>query len=182
VWLPLFFSNPMFRQSGFSVLTLLLMVAVLLASLAFVLIGSGPNVQGQLVAQKTVQLVAQAQLLTHRITKCATDYPNGDNGTGLHKAYPLDANPGALAVTSLICPGSNQNLWSGVDGVYAPAPVAGFAPWTYTNASPAVISIQTTLADTYSAAISAAVARLGPVAASTTTSVAGDTLTVKVIE
>jgi hypothetical protein len=97
--------------------------------LAFLLIGIGPNVQGPMNAQKTVQLVAQAQLILHRITKSATDYPNGDNGTILHKAYPVDAKPGALAVASLVCTGNNQNLWSGVDGVYPPAPIAGFEAW-----------------------------------------------------
>jgi hypothetical protein len=126
--------------------------------------------------------VAQAQLVVHRISKCATDYPNGNNGTGLHQAYPLDANPGALAVSSLVCPGSNQNLWSGVDGVYAPSPIAGFAAWTYTNASPAVISIQTLQPSSYATAIASAASKIGVAASSTTTSSAGDTLTIKVLQ
>ncbi len=172
----------MSRQSGFSVLTLLLLVAALMAGLVFVLIGTGPNIQGQLSAQSTAQLVAQGQLILHRITKCATDYPNGDNGTALHKAYPMDTHPGALAITSLVCPGSSQNLWSGVDGVYPPAPITGFAAWTYTNASPAVISIQTLQPASYAAAITAAATRMGAAASSTTTVSAGDTLTIKVIE
>jgi hypothetical protein len=172
----------MSRQSGFSVLSLLLLVAALLAGLAFVLVGTGPNIQGQLNAQSTAQLVAQAQLVVHRITKCATDYPNGNNGTGLHRAYPLDANPGALAVVSLVCPGSGQNLWNGVDGVYAPAPINGFAAWTYTHASPALISIQTLQPASYAAAIATAATRIGAAASTATTSVAGDTLNIKVIE
>ena len=172
----------MSRQSGFSVLTLLLVVCALAAGLAFVLIGSGPNVQGQLAAQRAAQLVAQAQLITHRITKCATDYPSGDNGSGLHKAYPLDANPGALAVDQLQCPGNNQNLWSGTDGVYAPAPAPGFGSWTYTNGNPVVISIQTLQPETYVAAVATAASRLGTVASIGTTGVANDTLTIKVIE
>lgn len=172
----------MSRQPGYSVLTLLLVVCGLAAGLAFVLIGSGPNVQGQLAAQRAAQLVAQAQLISHRITKCATDYPSGDNGTSLHKAYPADTNPGALAVDLLTCPGNSQNLWSGADGVYAPAPATGFGAWTYTNANPAVISIQTLQPDTYVAAIATAASRLGSVATIGTTTVAGDTLRIKVIE
>jgi hypothetical protein len=173
----------MHRQSGFSVLTLLLLAAALLAGLTFVFIGGGPNVQAQLNAQKAAQLVAQAQLIVHRITKCATDYPAGDNGTAFHKPYPLDTNPGSLPVTSLICPGNNQNLWSGVDGVYAPSPIADFGVWKYTNANPAVIAITTDKPDPYNAAIAQAVNKIGiTVASATTTSVAGDTLTVEVIK
>jgi len=172
----------MSRQSGFSLLTLLLTAAALLAGLSFILVGAGPSVQGQVSAQKAAQLVAQAQLITHRLSKCATDYPGGDNGTPLHRAYPRDANPGPLAAAALVCPGSNQNLWSGVDGVYAPAAIAGFEAWTYSNGNPAVITITTLQPDAYAAAVAAAAQRLGGAAAATTINVAGDTLTVKVIE
>lgn len=172
----------MSRQSGFSLLTLLFTAAALAAGLSLVFIGAGPGTQGPLGMQKVAQLVAQAQLITHRLSKCATDYPAGDNGTPLHKAYPRDANPGPLAATSLVCPGSNQNLWSGVDGVYAPAAITGFEPWTYSNGSPAVITITTLQPEAYAAAVAVAAQRLGGAAAATTTNVAGDTLTVKVIE
>jgi type II secretory pathway pseudopilin PulG len=169
----------MSRQSGFSIVTLLFLAVALLAGLAFILIGSGPNVQGQMNAQKTAQLVAQAQLIVHRISKCATDYPNGDNlmVTGLHKAYPADANPGSLAVASLVCPGNSQNLWSGVDGVYPPASIADFGAWTYTNVSPAIIAITTSQPGAYSPSILSAAGKIGPAASAT-----ADTLTVKVIE
>lgn len=151
--------------------------------MAFLIIGTGPNVQGQMNAQKTAQLVAQAQLIVHRITKCATDYPEGDNDTAFHKAYPKDADPGALAVTLLVCPGNSQNLWSGVDGVYAPPPIAGFEAWTYTNTHPTVIAIKTLQPTPYTAAIAQAVINIGTASASSTTStVADDTLTVRVIE
>jgi hypothetical protein len=170
----------MHRQSGFSVLTLLLLAATLLAGLTFVFIGGDPNVQGQLNAQKAAQLVAQAQLIVHRITKCATDYPAGDNGTAFHKPYPKDANSGALAVSALTCPGNNsQNLWSGVDGVYAPVPIADFGVWMYTNNTAAAIAITTNKPDPYSAAIAQAVSKIG---ATATSNIAGDTLTVEVIK
>jgi hypothetical protein len=170
----------MHRQSGFSVLTLLLLAAALLAGLTFVLIGGGANVQVQLNAQKAAQLVAQAQLIVHRITKCATDYPAADNGTAFHKPYPKDTNPGALVVSALTCPGNNnQNLWSGADGVYAPAPIADFGAWTYTNVNPAVIAITTSKHDPYSASIVQAVSKIGATASS---NIAGDTLTVEVIK
>jgi type II secretory pathway pseudopilin PulG len=167
----------MMRQAGFSILTLLMLVGTMAGALAFLVIGVGPNVQGQMDVQKTAQLLAQAQLIVHRIVKCATDYPSGDNSTAFHKAYPSDTNPGALPVTALVCPGSSQNLWSGVDGVYAPTTPAGFGDWQYTNANPAVISITSSQAGTYSTSIAAAAAKIG-IAASAT----ADTLTVKVIE
>jgi type II secretory pathway pseudopilin PulG len=167
----------MSRQAGFSVLTLLLLVVVILGGLVFVVIGSGPNVAGQMNAQKTAQLVAQAQLIVHRIVKCATDYPTGNNGTASHKAYPLDANPGARGIETLTCPGNSQNLWSGVDGVYPPVQPGGFDGWTYTKTTPVTIAITSSQAATYSPSIAAAAARIGLAASAT-----ADTLTVKVIE
>lgn len=178
------------RQSGFSVLSLLLLAATLLAGLTFVLIGSGPNVQGQLTAQTSAQLVAQAQLIVHRISKCATDYPNGDNGTGFHKPYPKDANPISpntptpLAVSALTCPGNNnQNLWSGTDGVYPPVPITGFGAWMYLNDSTATIFIVANQPSPNTSAIALAISKIGAATASATqTTVAGDTLTVEVIK
>lgn len=167
----------MTRQSGISLLSMLVVAAVLLAGLSYALMGSTPAVSGQLNAQRATQLVAQAQLIVHRITKCAVDYPNGDNGMGLHKAYPADANPGPLAINDLVCPGNGQNLWSGVDGVYAPAALAQFGSWTYTNASPATISITATEPGSLAATLSRAAAQIGPAASAT-----ADTLSVKVIE
>lgn len=165
----------MSRQAGFSVLTLLILVISLLAGTTFVLIGNGPNVQGQMNAQKTAELVAQSQLIVHRIVKCATDYPNGDNGTGLHKAYPAGSS---ITVAALTCPGNgNQNLWSGADGIYLPAPITGFGAWTYTNASPASIAITSAQPATHSSSLASTATRIGPAASAT-----ANTLTVKVIE
>lgn len=159
------------RQSGFSVLSLLLLAVALLASLAFVLIGAGPNIRGQLNAQRTAQLVAQAQFIVHRIVKCATDYPLGSNST----VYPVGSG---VAAETLTCPGNNdQNLWSGVDGVYFPSPITGFGSWTYTRASPTTISIVTPEPSAHSASLAAAAVRIGPAAAATAT-----TLTVKVVD
>lgn len=167
----------MTRQSGISLLSMLVVAAVLLAGLSYALMGSTPAVSGQLNAQRATQLVAQAQLIVHRITKCAVDYPNGDNGMGIHKAYPADANPGPLAINDLVCHGNGQNLWNGVDGVYAPAALAQFGSWTYTNASPATISITATEPGSLAATLSRAAAQIGPAASAT-----ADTLSVKVIE
>lgn len=165
------------HQTGFSILTFLLAAVVLLGSLIFVFIGSGPNVQGQLNTQRSAELIAQAQLIAHRLTQCASDYPQGDNGTTFHKAYPPDANPGARAVADLICPGSNQNLWSGVDGVYLPQAPSGFNAWQYTNTATASISITSTAANTYASAIANAASKIGNAASAT-----ANTLTVKIIE
>lgn len=167
----------MSRQAGLSLLSLLVVAVVLLAGLSYVLIGTGPSVPWQLNTQRAAQLVAQAQLIVHRITKCAVDYPNGDNGMAVHKAYPADSNPGALAVSALVCPGNGQNLWSGVDGVYAPAPIAQLGEWTYTNVSPAIIRITANDPNALAAALARAAAQIGPAASAT-----ANTLTVKVIE
>jgi hypothetical protein len=167
----------MHRQTGFSVLTLMILAIALLTGLAFLLIGSGPNVQGQLNTQRSAELIAQAQLIAHRLTQCTTDYPQGDNGTAFHKAYPRDTNPGARAVADLICPGSNQNLWSGVDGVYLPQAPSGFNAWQYTNTATASISITSTAANTYASAIANAASKIGNAASATPS-----TLTVKIIE
>ena len=174
---PYFFSPSMLRQTGFSLLSLLVVAAVLLAGLSFALIGSGPSVSGQLNTQRSAQLVAQAQLIVHRITKCAVDYPNGNNSMAVHKAYPADANPGPLAIKDLVCPGNSQNLWSGKDGIYAPAPLTQFGDWTYTNASPATIRITATEPTGFAAALDKAATQIDPAASAT-----ADTLTVKVIE
>jgi hypothetical protein len=151
---------------------MLLLAVSLAGAVLFVLSSTGVSIQGQLNSQKSTQLGAQAQLLSHRIVKCATDYPNGSNGESFHPAYPLDG-----AVNTLTCPGSGQNLWSGVDGVYAPAPISGFGTWSYDHAQPISISITAIQPGSYTQAIAAAAQKIG---ASATAS--ADTLTVKIIE
>lgn len=155
----------------------MLLLVILVAGLALFLLRSGPNVASLSANQRANELLAQAQLITHRITKCATDYPLGNNGQGLHLPYPADANPGALAVSSLVCPGSGQNLWSGVDGVYLPPAIAEFNGWMYTNASPATVSITAVHATAHASTLATVAARIGAAASST-----ANTLTVKVIQ
>jgi len=174
---PLFFRQSGRRQQGFSVLTLLFGAIILAAGLAFLLIGNGPNMAGMVAGQKSTQLIAQAQFIAQRIVKCATDYPAGNNGQASHINYPADGNPGAIPVAALVCPGSGQNLWSGADGVYLPVAITDFSGWTYTNASPVVISVTAIRPGQYTAAISDAATHLGSSAIAS-----GDTLTVKVIE
>lgn len=159
------------HQAGFSILTSLIVAIALVASLAFLLIGSGIHVPSQMVGQRTAQLITQSQLIIQRIVKCATDYPSGSNGD----LYPLGTG---VAAKDLTCPGnSNQNLWTGVDGVYYPVPITGFNNWVYTKASPTTISITTSDPSNYSSAIAAAAARIGPPASAT-----ASTLTIKIIE
>lgn len=165
------------RQAGFSILTLLALTITLVAGVAFVLIGSGPNVSGQMNAQRTSQLVAQAQLIMQRIVKCATDYSEFNTGSS---AYPVDANPGELAVANLVCPRNNQNLWSGVDGVYLPSVPTGFAAWQYTNDSVSgriSIAITTSQPAEHAFSISAAASKIGPAATATANS-----LTIKILK
>ena len=165
------------HQTGFSLISLLMLVMGITAGLVYLLIVPGPNVSATLARQKTSQLVAQAEFIAQRIAKCATDYPAGDNGMALHKAYPVDANPGSVAIATLVCPGNGQNLWSGVDGVYLPAPIADFSGWTYVAGSPVSIAISSSQPGAYSGAIADAAARLGSAALAS-----ADTLTLKVIE
>jgi hypothetical protein len=167
----------MYRNSGFSVLSILLVAIGLIGALSFLLLKEGQNIKGHINSQKVTQLVTQSQFIIQRIVKCATDYPNGDNETTSHKAYPLDNNPGSRPVAGLVCPGNNQNLWSGVDGVYYPVPISGFSNWVYTKASPTTISIKANDPAVYSSAIAAAAAKIGVSASAT-----ADTLTVKIIE
>lgn len=153
------------------------MCAAVAAGVVFLVASPGANVAGLMSRQKTSQLVAQAEFIAQRIAKCATDYPAGNNGMALHKAYPADANPGSVAVSTLVCPGNGQNLWSGVDGVYQPAPIADFSAWTYQAGSPVSIAITANVSGAYTSAIADAAARLGSAAVATS-----DTLTLKVIE
>ncbi len=160
------------RQAGFSILTLLALTVTLVAGLAFVLIGSGPNVPGQMNAQRTSQLVAQAQLIMQRIVKCATDYSEFNTAS---TGYPVDASPGALAVANLVCPANSQNLWSGVDGVYLPTAPTGFGAWQYTNdtgTGQISIAITSTPPADYAISLSAAASKIGPAATAS-----ADTLT-----
>ena len=173
----------MSRQSGISIITLLLLVVSFAAGVAYLLVGAGPNVQGQLNAQKTAQLVAQAQLIVHRITKCATDYPEADNGSTVHKAYPLGAD---ALVSTLTCPiTGNPNLWSGVDGVYPPVPIEGFGDWKYTKATivgaatSISISITASQPTVYAAALTQAASKMGTPKPAR---VAASTLTVDIIQ
>ncbi len=135
---------------------------------------TGVSTQGQLQVQKSAQVAAQANLIVHRISKCVTDYPNGDNGSPTYKTYPADTAP---AVSALICPGSGQNLWSGVDGVFYPAPITGFGAWVYSKAGPVTIAIASTDPAANVVAIASAATKLGPAATATASS-----LTVKIVQ
>ena len=167
------------KQRGFSVLSLVLLIVGVAIALAYVIMGNGVNTAGIMANQKAAQLVAQAEFIAQRIAKCATDYPEGNNGSPshIHLAYPLDANPGSMAINSLVCPGNGQNLWTGQDGVYAPSPISDFSSWTYTNSSPVTISISSNVPGSYTSAIATAATRLGSAANGTASS-----LTLKVVE
>lgn len=161
-------------QAGFSLLTIILMVVSLAAGLAYFVANAGLNVQGQLNNLRTNQLVAQAQFIAQRIAKCATDYPDGNNSTGFHIAYP--AGSPSVNVSTLTCPKTTQNLWSGVDGVYLPQPPDGFSVWTYTNdATEIKIAITAITADP--ATLTSATTRIGSQA-----TVAGSTLTLTILK
>jgi len=162
------------RQAGFSILTLLTLSIALVAALAFVLVGSGPNVSGQMNAQRTSQLVAQAQLIIQRIVKCATDYSEFNTAAS---GYPAGSG---VPVANLLCPANSQNLWSGVDGVYLPSAPASFGPWQYTNDTGTgriSIAITSSQPAEHAFSISATASKIGPAATATANS-----LTIKILE
>ncbi len=173
----------MVRQSGVSILAILLVVVTLAGGMAYLLVTSGSNVQAHRNTQVTAQLVAQAQLIAHRVTKCATDYPENNDGSSIHAAYPAG---NATPVTSLICPTPNMNLWSGVDGVFPPTPIDGFGAWTYTKAAnpgeETYIEITSSQPSVHAAALSASAAKMGVAASVQTKSVVGDTLKLVIIK
>lgn len=150
---------------------MLVLTVTLVAGLAFVLIGSGPNVQGQMNAQRTSQLVAQAQLIVQRIVKCATDYSEFNTTAS---GYPAGSG---VPVANLLCPANSQNLWSGVDGVYLPSAPASFGAWQYTNDGRISIAITSSLPAEHAFSISAAASKIGPAATATANS-----LTIKILE
>lgn len=167
---------PNVHQTGFSILSVILLIVSLLGGMTFI-ISLGPNIQGQMNTQRTSQLVAQAQLIMQRIVKCATDYSEFNSAS---TGYPVDANPGKLLVASLVCPANSQNLWSGVDGVYLPTAPTGFAAWQYTNDSGSgqiSIAITSSQPAEHTFSISAAASRIGPAATATANS-----LTIKILE
>ena len=168
------------KQSGFSLLTIMLMVVSLAAGLAYFIANTGVNVQSQLNNLRTNQLVAQSQFIAQRITKCATDYPDGDNLTGFHIAYP--AGSPSANVSTLTCPkplqapSTGTSLWTGKDGVYLPQPPDGFNAWTYTNdATEIKITITATTADP--ATLTSAATRIGSQA-----TVAGSAFTLTILK
>lgn len=162
------------RQRGFSLLTLSFLAAGVLGGIVFLISGSGIQSSGQVDRNLVAQLVAQGQLIAHRIAKCAADYPQGNNGSGSYLPYPLGSG---VAVSTLVCPGNGQNLWSGVDGVYLPPRPTGFADWTYSKFGPVSIEITSLTPALHGQVLSTAASRLGGAAR-----VNAGTLTLKIIE
>lgn len=132
------------------------------------------NAQFYFTKSASTNLVAQANIIRERVLACAIMYPNGDNGTGFHIAYPGGTG---VAVSTLTCPGSSVNLWTGIDGAMSLPPITGFGVWTYANDATSVrISITTTSSAGYGAAMTQALARFNTSA--NEASIAGSTFTV----
>jgi Tfp pilus assembly protein PilX len=152
--------SPRSKQRGFAILIWVLMIAFLIG-----LIGSavlrGPDLGGALIANQFVaSLNTQAAVIRTRILSCATDYPQGNNLTAFNPRYP--AAPTAVAVASLICPGSTQALWNNADGITLPPRISGLGDWSYTNDATSLrISITATAAERVPL-LSNAAQQLGP--------------------
>ncbi|MEX3983829.1 hypothetical protein AB4Y45_33125 [Paraburkholderia sp. EG287A] len=121
------------RERGFAVLPML-MVAVVLAGAvaAFVAFSDTSGLRNQAYSDAGAQVAVQASFLRARITLCGSDYPDGVNGTAYRPALPAAAT--TVAVGTLICPGTGQNLWLGTDGVtLPPAPKFMTGAWQFVN-------------------------------------------------
>ena len=152
--------SPRSKQRGYAILVWVLMIAALIG-----LIGSamlrGPDLGGALIANQFIAgLNTQAAVIRTRILSCATDYPQGNNQTAYNPRYPAALT--AVAVSTLICPGTTQLLWNNADGITLPPRLSGLSDWTYTNDATSLrISISATTAERVPLLTNAAL-QLGP--------------------
>lgn len=189
-------------QQGFAAITMILAALILSGILAAMsTISLNKNASGMQEYQASLALVSQASLIRSVISKCAlVDYPAGDNGSGLHLAYPYYGtapNTGKAAtgaISGLYCSGSGSdntsdatdaNLWSGLGGVFLPATPVGFNAWQYVNDVTSVrVTIQATNATSILAITDAwnsiGVSGSGGAASRATTTLANDTLVVTI--
>ncbi|WP_432263147.1 hypothetical protein [Cupriavidus sp. TMH.W2] len=109
------------------------MSVVLVAALTqFVAMSDTMGLRNQSYADAGSQVAIQANLIRARILLCGSDYPDGNNGTPYRPALP--GGSVALFVSTLVCPGTAQNLWTGTDGVtYPPTPKFMTRNWQYVN-------------------------------------------------
>lgn len=152
-------------QSGLTVISMLFAAVFLIALLSVMVSRDLGNAAQVSVYSKTSQIVAQAQLIRAMVIKCVTDYPSGDNGTAIHKAYPLGT---AVLVTAITCPGSgtvatidasDELIFSGNDGVFMPVQIQDFGAWTYTNDAAGVRIYVDAVDARWNASIAGAVAK-----------------------
>lgn len=159
------------RQRGVAILSMLFMAVVLAVAVTRLMTATDTvGVRNQAESNYASQVAAQANLIRSRILLCASDYPDGNNGTAYRPALPAAALE--VDVSTLVCPGTTQSLWNGTDGVtYPPTPKMTTTVWVYVNDA---VSARLAIAgDT--AMLSKAAARLGPDA-----TLSGSNLTYKV--
>ena len=129
------------NQSGMAILIMILMIVVIMAAVTYVVSQPGPNTQSMVTSNVAAQIVAQAQMIRQQIESCVTNYPNGNNGGTAYLPYPATPTPATGTpfdqnwVSSLVCPGSGQNLFTGVgsSGVFLPPQPSGMTAWRYSN-------------------------------------------------
>lgn len=113
------------------VLFAITIMSLAIAALARMRNGADNGVQMEKVKETLVQ---QADLIRSKLLVCATSFPNGDNGSGVHPTYP--ATPSSGLVKDLACPGQGAvigNLWKGTDGIYEPPSIVELTGWQYIN-------------------------------------------------
>jgi len=118
-------------ESGFGVVWIfgIIMLAGLVA--AGIALSNRGVTSSMSMTNCVTQLTAQANLIRQKVSRCALEYPAGNNGGASHLPYPAGT---ASAVSGLTCPGNNNaNLWTGADGIFLPNAPTGFNSWTYTN-------------------------------------------------
>ncbi|EGF30588.1 hypothetical protein IMCC9480_1202 [Oxalobacteraceae bacterium IMCC9480] len=170
--------RPPRSATGFAAATALFAIA-LFVLLGFVASNNARNgARAEFFHSTKDQMVAQRDLIANMLVLCRTVYPDGDNGSGFQKPYPV--TPGDFLVSSLKCPKPNVSIWAGDASAMTPRPLAGFAPWRYLNDVTGV-SISITALEAGSTfhrnLLDAVIAKVG----STQAVRSGDTLTITLV-
>lgn len=164
------------NNSGFVIGTLLLYIFLFGAIVTAITLSGRSYTQSIGIDLCVSKVVAQANLIRTKVSKCVIDYPSGNNGTGFHLPYPGASS--LVNASTLTCPGSSANLWTSGDAILLPATPIGFDAWGYINDATSVrISIQSSDIS-YGTCMSKALGKFGADEAT----LVGDTLTIQIVK
>ena len=113
------------RERGFAVGMILMGIALLGVVTYAIAAGSRSSASGMTGVGRIASLTAQAGLIRQSVEHCSLNWADG----------AMPATPTGGLVSNLVCPGVNQNIWTGTVAAAGPlpAPPAGFNAWTYAN-------------------------------------------------